>query len=191
MMANVAIFKIIFVALSLALDCFAVSVGVGMRGVAPIVKWRIGCSFALAQIAMTLIGAAIGAALGQLIGSVAGYLGFFALLALGSYMIVESQREASLGQPLDMTKGWGLAVASLSISLDSLGIGFSILYIGVPLYTALIVIGVASVACTFAGISLGRTLGRRAEEGAELWAGIILAATGLFFIANKVFRWGI
>ena len=137
------------------------------------------------------VGAAIGAALGQLIGSVAGYLGFFALLALGAYMIVESQREASLGQPLDMTKGWGLAVASLSISLDSLGIGFSILYIHVPLYTALIVIGIASVAATFAGIALGRALGRRAEEGAELWAGIILAATGLFFILNKALHWGI
>jgi len=186
-----AALKILFVALSLALDCFAVSVGVGMRGVAPAIKWRIGCAFAVAQVAMSLIGVGLGAVAGQMIGSVAGYLGFIALVALGLYMIVESLREARSGSPLDMTKGWGLAIASLSISLDSLGIGFSILYIGVPLYSALIAIGVASVLCTFAGIWLGRTLGRRAEEGAELWAGVVLLLTGVFFIANKVLRWGL
>ncbi len=140
---------------------------------------------------MSLVGVGLGSVLGQLIGSVAGYLGFIALVALGAYMIAESLREARSGSALDMTRGWGLAVASLSISLDSLGIGFSILYIGVPLYTALIAIGVASVIATFAGIALGRTLGRRAEEGAELWAGIVLLVTGLFFIANKVLRWGL
>ena len=186
-----AALKILLVAISLALDVFAVSVGVGMRGVQPAVKWRIGIAFAVAEIAMNLIGAGLGAAVGQLIGGVAGYLGFCALIALGGYMIFESQREAKMHGPLDMTKGWGLAVASLSISLDSLGIGFSILYIGVPLYTALIVIGIFSVASTFAGISLGRSLGRHAEEGAELWAGIILLLTGLFFIANRALRWGL
>ena len=184
-----AALKILLVAISLALDVFAVSVGVGMRGAAPGVKWRIGIAFAVAEIAMNLIGAGLGAAVGQLIGGVAGYLGFCALMGLGVYMIIESRRERR--QPLDMTKGWGLAIASLSISLDSLGIGFSILYIGVPLYTALAVIGIFSVASTFAGITLGRTLGRRAEEGAELWAGVILIATGAFFIANKALHWGL
>ncbi|MDP9018789.1 MAG: manganese efflux pump MntP family protein, partial [Candidatus Eremiobacteraeota bacterium] len=104
--------------------------------------------------------------------------------------IVESRREAEMKTPLDMTRGYGLLIASLSISLDSLGIGFSILYVGVPLVTALSFIGVVSVASTFFGITFGRFLGRRAEEGAELWAGIILAATGAFFIAQKLFGWG-
>lgn len=185
-----AALKILILALSLALDVFAVSVGVGMRGVPTAVKWRIGLSFAVAEVTMNLIGAGLGAIVGHLIGNVAGYLGFCALVGLGAYMIVESQREAKRRSPLDMTKGWGLAVASLSISLDSLGIGFSILFIGVPLYAALAVIGAASVLSTFAGIAVGRLVGRRAEESAELWAGIILAATGLFFISQKMFGWG-
>lgn len=182
--------KITIVALSLALDVFAVSVGVGMRGVPAAVKWRIGISFAAAEIIMNLIGAALGAAAGKLIGGVAGYLGFIALVGLGVYMIVESRRESEMKSPLDMTRGYGLMIASLSISLDSLGIGFSILYIGVPLYTALAFISVASVASTALGITAGRVLGRRFEESAELWAGIILTLTGAFFIAQKVFGWG-
>lgn len=182
--------KIIVIALSLALDVFAVSVGVGMRGVPAAVKWRIGIAFAAAEVFMNLAGAGLGAVAGKLIGGVAGYLGFIALLGLGVYMIVESRRESKLGGPLDMSRGYGLLIASLSISLDSLGIGFSILYIGVPLVTSLSVIAVTSVASTALGITLGRVLGRRFEEGAELWAGIILAATGAVFIAQKLFGWG-
>ncbi len=182
--------KIIVIALSLALDVFAVSVGVGMRGVPAAVKWRIGIAFAGAEVFMNLAGAGLGAVAGKLIGGVAGYLGFIALLGLGIYMIVESRRESGLTGPLDMTRGYGLMIASLSISLDSLGIGFSILYIGVPLVTSIAVIAVTSVASTALGITLGGVLGRRFEEGAELWAGIILAATGAVFIAQKFFGWG-
>jgi putative Mn2+ efflux pump MntP len=96
-------------------------------------------------------------------------------------MIVESMRESTAHKSLDMSRGWGLLIASLSISLDSLGIGFSILYIGVPLPVSLIVIGIVSVGATAMGLTLGRALGRRVEEKAELFAGIVLALTGIAF----------
>lgn len=177
--------KIAIVALSLGLDVFAICVGVGMRGVERATRIRIGTAFATAEVCMTLVGVGLGAAAGKLLGDVAGYIGFLALIGLGTYMIVESRRESHLKGPLDMSRGWGLVIGALSISLDSLGIGFSILYIGVPLYTSLAFIAVASVSATIAGLTLGKALGRRAEEGAELWAGVILLLTGVFFIALK------
>jgi len=178
--------KILVIALSLALDVFAVSVGVGIRGVPRAVKMRIGIAFASAEIAMNLIGAGLGAVVGHYLGEVAGYIGFGALVLLGCFMIYESRREAEAKTPIDMSKGWGLFVAALSISLDSLGIGFSILYIGVPVIESLAVIGAVSVAATVLGLTLGRALGRRAEEGAELWAGIVLLLTGVAFILLKL-----
>jgi manganese efflux pump family protein len=187
----VSLLKILFVALSLGLDVFAVSVGVGMRGVPRSTKIRIGVAFATAEVTMNLIGVGLGAALGKLLGDVAGYIGFAALFGLGCYMIYESRREAELRQPIDMSRGWGLFIASLSISLDSLGIGFSILYIGVPLVLSLSIIAVTSVLSTFVGLVTGRALGRRAEEGAELWAGIVLAITGIAFAALKYFSVGV
>jgi putative Mn2+ efflux pump MntP len=182
--------KILVVALSLALDVFAVSVGVGIRGVPRAVKVRIGIAFASAEILMNLIGAGLGAVVGKYMGQTAGYIGFAALVLLGIYMIYESLREAESKTPIDMSKGWGLFVAALSISLDSLGIGFSILYIGVPPVISLAVIGVVSIAATVLGLTLGRALGRRAEKGAELWAGIVLLLTGIAFILLKVFHLG-
>jgi putative Mn2+ efflux pump MntP len=182
--------KIIAVAVSLALDVFAVSVGVGMRGVPTALKIRIGIAFATAEIVMNLAGAALGAALGHFIGNDAGYIGFAALFGLGIYMIAESLRESTQHRALDMSRGWGLLIASLSISLDSLGIGFSILYIGVPLAVALGTIGAVSVGATALGLWLGRMLGRRVEERAELFAGIVLALTGIAFASLKALHVG-
>ena len=53
-MTVAAFFKILFVALSLGLDVFAVSVGVGMKGTDRAVKIRIGAAFALAEVSMTV-----------------------------------------------------------------------------------------------------------------------------------------
>lgn len=182
--------KILVVALSLALDVFAVSVGVGVRGVPRSVKLRIGIAFACAEIVMNLIGAGLGAIAGRFLGDVAGYIGFAALLGLGLYMIYESRRDNEDRLPLDMSKGWGLLLASLSISLDSLGIGFSILYIGVPLAVSLATIGVVSVAATAAGLTLGSRLGVRVEDNAEVIGGILLALTGAAFIVLKAMHLG-
>jgi putative Mn2+ efflux pump MntP len=179
--------KILVVALSLGLDVFAVGVGVGMRGVSRAIKVRIGIAFATAEVTMNLAGVGLGKLAGELLGSIAGYIGFAALIGLGAYMIVEAVRESERKRPLDMSRGWGLLVGSLSISLDSLGIGFSILYIGVPLVESLAVIFVVSICCTVLGLTLGRIVGRRAEESAELWAGIVLALTGIAFTVAKAF----
>jgi putative Mn2+ efflux pump MntP len=182
--------KIFIIALSLGLDVFAVGIGVGMRGTPTAVKVRIGIAFASAEVTMNLIGAGLGQVVGSLLGDVAGYIGFAALMGVGAYMMYEAVRESEEKEPLDMSKGWGLFIAALSISLDSLGIGFSILYIGVPLVLSLAIIFAVSILATVLGLTTGRFLGRRVEEGAELWAGIVLFLTGLAFTIAKAFNLG-
>jgi putative Mn2+ efflux pump MntP len=180
--------KIIVVALALSLDVFAVSVGVGIRGVPRKVKLRMGIVFATAEIAMNLLGAGIGVAVGRAIGDSAGYIGFVVLVALGTYMMIESRRELSETARLDLSRGWGLLLAALSLSLDSLGVGFSILYIGVPPPIALAVIGIVSVASTATGLTLGKRIGSHAEEYAAFLGGLLLTLTGIGFIALKALR---
>jgi putative Mn2+ efflux pump MntP len=181
-----AFFKVVLVAMSLGLDVFAVSVGVGMRGMPRHVRLRIGLAFTTAEVTMTLVGVGIGNVAGRLLGDVAGYIGFAALVGVGIYMVVESLRQSETGG-FDLSRGWGLLLGALSISLDSLGIGFSILYIGVPLAVSLICIAVVAATSTTLGLTLGRALGARAEAAAATWGGIILIATGLAFAALKLF----
>ena len=184
------IIKIVFIALSLALDVFAVSIGVGVRGVPRALKIRIGIAFASAEIIMNLIGAGLGAVAGRLLGDLAGYIGFAALVLVGGYMIYEARKDLEDRNPLDLSRGWGLFLASLSISLDSLGIGFSILYVGTPIVESLAVIGAVSIAATILGISLGKRLGVHVEDNAELLGGVLLALTGAVFIVLKALHIG-
>jgi putative Mn2+ efflux pump MntP len=181
--------KVAVIAVSLALDVFAVSVGVGVRGVAPSLKWRIGIAFATAEVVMNVVGALLGAVAGRLLGEFAGYLGFAALFAVGCYMIVEAVRDAEK-RSLNLASGWGLFLASLSISLDSLGIGFSILYIGVPVWFSLAAVAAMSVLATALGLALGKRLGSLIEDRAELIGGVLLALTGAVFILLKALHAG-
>jgi putative Mn2+ efflux pump MntP len=181
-----AAWRLALISVSLALDVFAVCVGVGIRGTDRWTKIRIGAAFATAEMTMTVVGAMLGAVAGRMLGSVAGYVGFAALVGIGIYMIVEAVKES--GEAVDLSHGWGLFIAALSISVDSLGIGFSILYIGSPLLVSLIAIGFASVVSTTLGLAFGRALGRRVEESAGIWAGVVLIVTGLAFAAQKYFE---
>lgn len=171
---------------SLGLDVFAVSIGVGMRGLPRAAKIRIGVAFTTAEVTMTVIGVGLGGLAGRLIGDAAGYVGFAALAGVGAYMVFESLRGAETGG-FDLSRGWGLLLGALSISLDSLGIGFSILYIGVPLGVSLACIAVVAATSTTLGLTVGRVLGARAEHAAATWAGIILIGTGILFAALKFF----
>jgi len=119
-----------------------------------------------------------------------GTLATTALVGVGVYMIYEALHGTEEGGGFDLSRGWGLFLGALSISLDSLGIGFSILYIGVPLVISLVFIGIASVLSTTLGLLLGRKLGVVAEERAALWAGIVLVLTGLAFAGLKYFHVG-
>jgi manganese efflux pump family protein len=190
-MSIAAFFKILFVALSLGLDVFAVSVGVGMKGADRFVKLRIGLAFATAEVTMTIVGVLLGQTAGKLFGDAAGYIGFAALVGVGAYMIYEALHGTEEGGGFDLSRGWGLMLGAISISLDSLGIGFSILYIGVPLGVSLVFIGVASLLSTALGLALGKRLGIVAEETAALWAGIVLVITGLAFAALKFTNVGV
>jgi manganese efflux pump family protein len=187
---SAAFFKVLVIALALALDVFAVSVGVGVRGISRRRKAVIGVTFACAEVTMNVLGAGIGLLAGRLIGDVAGYFGFAALVGLGIYMMRESRSNLSVASRLDLTRGHGLFIAALAISVDSLGIGFSILYIGVPMPVSLVVIACVSVTSTFLGLTLGRWLGALAEKNAALVGGLLLAATGAVFAALKALHVG-
>jgi putative Mn2+ efflux pump MntP len=184
-----ALLKVFVVALALALDVFAVGVGVGVRGVPQRHKIRIGIAFACAEVGMNILGACLGLLAGRLIGDVAGYFGFAALVGLGAYMMNESRTDLR-GAPVDLSSGPGLVVASLAISLDSLGVGFSILYIGVPMPISLIVIAAVSIAATTLGLAVGSRFGRFAERNAAFVGGLLLALTGIIFATLKALHVG-
>jgi putative Mn2+ efflux pump MntP len=175
--------KIAVLAISLALDVFAVCVGVGVRGQTRAEKLRIGVAFGAAEVGMNLIGLGLGRVIGAFIGEAAAYLGFAALFGVGVYMIVESFGEET--GALDLSSGWGLFLAAVSISLDSLGVGFTLPYIGVDVFVALAAIFGVSILATLAGLALGRAVGSRVGGATGIVAGLLLACTGVAFAVAR------
>jgi putative Mn2+ efflux pump MntP len=72
------------------------------------------------------------------------------------------------------TRGAGLIIASLLISLDSLGIGIALPALGIPLLPLLVTVSITTTVFTLIGLSFGARLGERYERNAERAAGMIL-----------------
>ncbi|HTX58070.1 MAG TPA: manganese efflux pump, partial [Verrucomicrobiae bacterium] len=146
--------------------------------------------FATAEVCMNLLGAGLGVLAGRAVGGAAGYVGFAVLILLGAYMMLESREAARESSRFDLSSGWGLFLGSLTISLDSLGVGFSILYVGVPMPVSLAAIAVVSVCATACGLAIGGRLGRFADRYAAFSGGLLLALTGAAFLVLKALHLG-
>jgi len=172
------------VALSLALDVFAVALGFGVRQLTHGARLRLGIAFVVAELTMACIGGGIGLLLARIIGSFAAYFGCIALIGIGIFVIVQGQQHEE--HRIDLSRGWGLLLTALSVSLDSLGVGIALPFLGVSFPRLLGILAVTTVVATILGFSLGRSLGNALASRAELLAGLLLAVTGLLGIVLKV-----
>ncbi len=172
--------KVIAVAIAVGLDVLAVSVGVGVARLAWDASVRVGMAFAGSEIIMQVVGFGLGAGLGRMIGEVATYAGF-ALLALVGLFMLRGALHDEVERKFDATRGAGLLLTSLSISLDSLGVGFALPGVSIPLIPLLITISISTTTFTFIGLEFGARLGERYEKGAECAAAIILIVLAVLF----------
>jgi putative Mn2+ efflux pump MntP len=177
---HVMLLKILAVAIAIGLDVFAISVGVGITKAEWSTRIRLGAAFATAEITMQLIGYELGTGAGKLFGEIAEWLGFGLLAVVGAFMIHESFEESSKA-PFDLTRGVGLLITSLSISLDSLGVGFALPAIGIPLVPLLITVSITTSIFTFLGLAFGQRIGARYEHEAQRVAGGMLIVLAMLF----------
>jgi putative Mn2+ efflux pump MntP len=176
--------NIFAVAFAVGLDVLAISVGVGVAQIPAKARLRMGIAFAGAEIAMQAIGYELGAGAGRMLGEVAIYAGLVLLAGVGCLMIRNSFRHPSKAE-FDVTRGAGLVMTSLSISLDSLAVGMALPSVGIPLLPLLIVLSITTTIFTFTGLSFGARLGARYERGAERSAGAILIILAALFALER------
>ena len=172
--------KVVVVAIAVGLDVLAVSVGVGVARLEWDASVRVGAAFAGSEIIMQVVGYGLGTGAGKMIGEVASYAGFALLAVVGAFMIRSSTGGDSEAE-FDATRGAGLLLTSLSISLDSLGVGFALPGVSIPIVPLLITVSISTVIFTFVGLEFGARLGERYEKGAERAAGIILIVLAVLF----------
>ena len=171
-------------AFAVGLDVLAISVGVGVARLSFDASMRLGLAFAGSEIAMQMIGYAFGVGAGRILGDIAADIGFGLLAFIGFVMIRNSFRRSS-EETFDVTRGIGLLLTSLSISLDSLGVGIALPAVGIPLLPLLITVSITTTAFTFTGLAFGAQLGERYEHRAECAAGMMLVALAALFAIEQ------
>jgi manganese efflux pump family protein len=177
--------KVFAVAFAVGLDVLAISVGIGISRLALGARLRVGFAFAGSEIAMQVIGYELGAGAGHILGDVAAYVGF-ALLAFIGFVMIRKSFQHSCEAKFDATRGVGLLVTSLSISLDSLGVGIALPAVSIPLLPLLITVSVTTTIFTIIGLAFGARLGERYEAGAERVAGALLVVLAVSFSIERL-----
>jgi manganese efflux pump family protein len=179
--------KIFAVALAIGLDVLAISVGIGVAGVARQARMRLGLAFATTEISVQFIGYELGAGMGRLLGDIGTYVGF-GLLAMVGLLMLRASRRPEEPRKFDATTGFGLLMTSLSISLDSLAVGVALPGAHIALDLLMPVVSFTTIGFTFTGLAFGARLGARYEHGAESLAGVILIALASLFALVEALR---
>jgi manganese efflux pump family protein len=177
--------KVVGIAVAVGLDVLAVSIGVGVAQIAFDARVRLGMAFAGSEIVMQVIGYELGASAGEMLGEVATYVGFALLAMIGCLMIRSSFRHPAKAE-FDATRGAGLLVTSLSISLDSLGVGIALPAAAIPLLPLLITVSISTTIFTYVGLASGAYLGERYERRAERAGGTMLVLLAALFVVEKL-----
>jgi putative Mn2+ efflux pump MntP len=173
--------EILLIALGLAMDCFAVSLGIGTSGRVNTFRpvFRIIFHFGLFQGLMTFLGWLAGRTILNLIAGFDHWLVLMLLAFVGVRMIIESFSKKEEEEYADPSRGWFLVMLAIATSIDALAIGISLALLEVNTLVACLTIGVVSTALSLGGLLGGDFLGKKFGKRMELLGGIILIGIGL------------
>ena len=183
------IFGILLLAVSMAMDAFAVCLGVGTQqnttGRRP--TFRLAFHFGLFQFIMPVIGWFAGMTIVKYIAAYDHWVAFGLLGFVGVRMIrsgLDPRAEAQIGDP---SRGWSLVLLAVATSIDALAVGFSLGLVGVIIWYPAVVIGVVTGLLSWLGLSLGHRLGTRFGKRMEIAGGGVLILIGLRILVQHLF----
>ncbi|HPZ82799.1 MAG TPA: manganese efflux pump MntP family protein [Thermogutta sp.] len=167
---------VLFIALALAMDAFAVSLAVGLRleQITARHTFRIAFHFGLFQFLMPILGWAIGRQFSLLISTWDHWLAFGILVVLGGKMIWQAFDEELTFTAEDPTRGWSLVGLSIATSVDALAVGVSLAVLAGSVWFPAVIIGLVAAFLSLIGIHSGNWLGRRFSQWGEICGGGIL-----------------
>lgn len=171
---------VIFLAIGLSFDSFAVSVCSGLN--LPQIRFyqatKIAISLAFFQALMPLIGWMIGNSIKDFIEPVDHWIAFGLLGLIGGKMIFESilgSEEREIKNPLLWKV---ILMLSLATSIDALAVGFSFATLLDKIFFVVFVIGFVTFIASMLGILLGKKTGPHINKYAEILGGVILMLIG-------------
>ena len=199
--------EVILLAIALAMDAFAVSIGLGAksqyqsqyqsqhkaRQYIRHLAWYSALYFGIAQGVMPLFGYLLGVALLGWLASAAPWIGGTILIALGSKMLYEALKNSDEDSTDNDTLNASTASSSahntishrlfftlaVATSIDAMAAGFTLNLLSLNAWLACLIIAIVTAVFSFGGVYLGRRSGTWLDTKAEALGGIVLIAIGL------------
>jgi putative Mn2+ efflux pump MntP len=181
-------FLVLPVAFALAMDAFAVSVGISVSQKEQ--RWdqriRLASSFGFFQFIMPIIGWLAGQGFLEYIHDVDHWVAFSLLFLIGGKMVLDSFRaqRKMKNVPDDPSRGFRLIVLSVATSIDAFAVGLSFAALEIPILYPSVVIGIVAFLMTLLGTRIGPVIGQIAGKRAELLGGLILILIGIKIIVE-------
>jgi putative Mn2+ efflux pump MntP len=172
---------IVLIALSLALDTFAVSISVGLscNNNHLINALKTGISFGIFHWSMTVIGWTLGSSLKIIIDPIDHWISFLLLSAIGIGLIIESNGKSNKSLSIDSIKM--LITLSIATSVDALATGVTFSLFNVNIYTSALLIGLITYFLSLLGVWIGNKISyqQRLQSSVNIIGGVILIIIGI------------
>ncbi|AGG08112.1 MULTISPECIES: manganese efflux pump MntP family protein [Dehalococcoides] len=190
-----SLLSVIFIALGLSADCFAVSIGIACThaSIKSRVIWRVAGTFGLFQAGMVVIGFFAGLSVIDIISAFDHWIAFGLLLFIGVRMIYEALQGEDDQElvKLDLTRGFGLLGVAVATSIDALAVGLAFAVEETNIGLAALLIGLVSLTVSFLGFKLGNRISFMASRWVGVAGGLVLVFIGLKILAEHTLGWDI
>ena len=188
------LYEYIIIAITMAMDAFAVSICKGVASKEKYLKTGLVCGawFGGFQALMPLLGWSVGVLFMSLVNieSLSGYIAFFLLAFLGGKMIKESlEKNEECCCCCEKNKSLAfkiMFVFAIATSVDALAIGVTVSLLDANIWLAILLIGVITFIFSFFGSIIGAKIGSKFEKKAELVGGIVLVLLAIKFLIDAV-----
>ncbi len=180
--------EVLLLALSMAMDAFAVCLGTGTSGQAdgPRPRFRLAFHFGLFQFIMPVLGWLVGTTVAHYIQAFDHWITFGLLAFVGARMIRSGLDKDGANNRSDLSRGWTMILLSIAVSIDALAIGLSLALIGVFVWYPAIVIGVVTGLMSLLGLRIGNGLGKRFGKTMEIIGGLVLIGIGVRILVEHL-----
>lgn len=179
-----SILEIWLLAVSLAIDCFTVSITSGI--ILHRIRWgiflKMAFLFGLFQAAMPFLGWLGASRFNHLIETYDHWIAFALLAFLGIRMIREHFKDEE-ERSFDPTRMKVILTLAVATSIDALAVGIPFAFTGFrtlsSLFYPLTAIGIASFVISLAGSLIGVFFGKRFNLRVEIFGGLVLIGIGV------------
>ncbi len=179
----------LIIAVGLAMDAFAVSLGIGTTGRANDgrAKFRLSFHFGVFQAGMTLLGWLAGSTVSRYISSFDHWIALILLAYVGGKMIRSGFDKDGESYCSDPSRGRTLMMLCVATSLDAMAVGLSFAMIGAEVLLPSLVIGVVTTGLSLFGLLAGCRLGELFGKRMEILGGLLLIFIGLRIAFTHLF----